>query len=207
MRVRGIRVGAVVAAGLLAPACSGGSDELVLDEGTVDTSSTIVTTASTAPSSTTTEAVTTTSLSELGAAEAEVARVVEEWFVAPFDTSLGEEGLALEQTAGLLRQRSIELLAEVEEAGEILRSRGGSRVEVRDIDLDLDKGQAEVEACANADYETVDAETGEVVSADDPEEFWISDFYVQRLEGDWKIIEWVPSRISPDPRRCEYEGE
>jgi hypothetical protein len=207
MRVPGVRVGAVVAVVLIAAACSGSSDELVLDESLVDPSST-TTSSTVSVSSSTSEAVTTTSLSELGAAEAEVARVVEEWWVEPFDTSLGEEGLALEQTAGLLRQRTIELPARYEEAGQIHRSRGGDRIEIRAIGLDLDNGQAEVEACAGADYETVDAETGEVLVSDDPEYLTISDFYVQLIEGDWKIVEWVPTQNSDNPGvECEFEGE
>ncbi|MGI9614095.1 MAG: hypothetical protein ACR2QO_14390, partial [Acidimicrobiales bacterium] len=116
MRVRNVRAGAffgaVVAAALIATACSGSGSELEIDQGLVGSSSSTGSTATTTPSTATAEPETTTSLSEAAAAEAEVTRLVEEWWVEPFDTSLGQEGLALEKLDGLIRQRRIDRAAQ-----------------------------------------------------------------------------------------------
>jgi len=202
MRVR-VVLGVVVVLAVAGSACSGSTAEQDLGDGLETSESTATVTS--APSTTATSAEPATTLSELAEAELEVERVVEEWFVMPFDTSQGEAGLALEPLTGLIRQRRIDRAAQREADGQIERARGGDRIEVTNVEVDLAGGEAVVEACHGSDYEVVDAETGESLAADNPESLSTGEFFVELTSSGWKINEWYPSRATGEPIECEFE--
>ncbi|MEM9565736.1 MAG: hypothetical protein AAGA93_24160, partial [Actinomycetota bacterium] len=187
-------------------ACSGSSDDDIgaqLDEEAA-AASTSTTEPTTTSSSTTTEPTTTTR-SEEEAARAEIERVVTEWYQFPIDYSLGEEGLGLEQTTGLLRQRILESAAQLEAEGQVLRSLGVARIEITGINVDLEDGTAEVDACTGSSAELLNAETLEVITRTEPDTS--TSLFQLRFEAEqWKISEWVSSGVDGDPISCDAES-
>ncbi len=179
-------------------ACSNSSDDDIgaqLDEEAA-ASSTSTTDATTTSSSTTTESPPTT-LSDEAIAEAEIRRVVTEWYQFPIDTSRDDNELRLEALTGLLRQRVAESDAQYAAEGVIHRSTGPAPIEIAGVDIDLIAGIAEVEACTGSADEFVDAETLEVLGVDDPEKTSTSVFQLQLVDEQWKINEWLPSELTP----------
>lgn len=188
---------------LATAACSNADDDIGAElDAAAEAAETSSTTTTTRPSTTTTSEPSSTTLSELEAAEAEIRQVVIEWYEFPLDYSLGEEGLGLEQTTGLLRQRIIESAAQLEAEGQILRSAAPARIEIVTVDIELEDGMAEVEACTAASAELLDADTLEVINATDPAPS-TSSFQLQLVEEEWKISEWVASGVEGTPIECE----
>lgn len=85
----------------------------------------------------------------------------------------------------------------------IHRSRGPAPIEVTAIDVDLQDGTAMVEACTGSADEFLNAETLEVISADDPNDTSTSTFQLQLVDEQWKINEWISSGADGDPTACE----
>ena len=162
------------------------------------------TTATTVETTTTTTAPTTTTLSEQDKVEADVEELVTEWFLKPFDTSKGVDGNDLEDLTGLLRQRSIELVDEMTSNGQVLRSRGGERIEITHVEVDLNAGQGTVDACTGSDVEIFVTETQEVLVSDDPDYLTTGEFLVELTDDGWKINEWYPTQATDDPVECEF---
>ena len=107
-------------AGLVLVGCSSSGDgvevaetSLVVDDATTSTTAEITTTV---PAETT-----TTTLSAEEIALAEIEAVIKAWYEGPFDTSLGEAGLGLDNLADPLRQRRLDTQATREAAGQIQR--------------------------------------------------------------------------------------
>ncbi len=125
-------------------------------------------------------------LREIAAAEAEISEVVEAWYTFDLDTSRGEAGLPLEFLTGPIRDRYAGL---DDDPSTIQRSRGGDRIEVLSVAVDLDQGLADVEACTSADHELVEADTGEVIAADDGDA-WIGQIQLDRVDGVWLISDF-----------------
>lgn len=190
---------------LAAAACSNADDDIGAELDAEAEAAATSTTTTAAPSSTTTTEPTTTTLSELELAEAEIRQVVTEWHLFPVDYSLGEEGLRLEQTTGLLRRRIIESAAQLEAEGKAIRSTETARIEIIGLDVDLADGTAEVQACTGSGSELVDLETLEVLDSGEASDTFISAFQLQIVEGQWKINEWLPSALNGGPIDCEVE--
>jgi hypothetical protein len=189
---------------LVASACSNNSDD--------DLDLTAETTSTTAEASTTTEAsttstteATTTTLSERGQAEAEIRQVITGWYEILVDTSKGEEGFGLEGTTGLLRLRVIESAERRTAEGQIVRATTPSPIEITRVRINLEDGTAEADACTGSTYEFLDAETLEVITADDPTITLTSLFQLQLIDGEWKIYEWIPSDVAGNPTPCEIQ--
>lgn len=189
----------ILALVLIASACSGNNDDI----GTLPEAPTTPSTASTTSSSTTTTEPTATTLSELETAEAEIRAIVIEWWQFPIDYSLGEEGLGLGPTTGLLRQRIVEFANQMASDGLTLRSAETARIEISDVEVNLDDGFAEVDACTGSSDETIDAETLEVLEVGDIEDTYSSVFQLQLIDGEWKISEWLPSGVDGPSIDCE----
>jgi hypothetical protein len=189
---------------LVASACSNGSDD--------DLDLTAETTSTTAEASTTTEAsttstteATTTTLSERGQAEAEIRQVVTGWYEILIDTSKGEEGLNLDGTTGLLRRRLVESAERRTAQGQIVRATTPSPIEVTRVRISLEEGTAEADACTGSTYTYLDAETLEVIAADDPTITLTSLFQLQLVDNEWKINEWISSGVDGNPTPCEIQ--
>lgn len=201
--ITGRRIALVVAFLLAATACSNADDDTQAE---LDAAAEAAVTSTTAPpSSTTTTEPTSTTLSDLEQAEAEIRQVVTEWYQFPLDYSLGDEGLGLEQTTGLLRQRIIESAAQLEAEGQTLRSTEPSQIQITGIDIDLAGGAAEAEACTGSGTELVDTETLEVINSGDASETLTSVFQLRLVDGEWKIYEWLPSVLNGGAIECEIE--
>ncbi|MCP3876891.1 MAG: hypothetical protein GY701_00630 [Sulfitobacter sp.] len=185
------RFGLVVACVLWVGACTSGSSGEDTQNPVV-TASTAVASTSTPPTPSTSEAVassTSTTLSAFEirqAAEADIEAVIKAWYTYPYDTSLGPDGMPLAYTTGPLHQRNQDLVARRADAGEIQRARGGSRIEVVSIRLDLEAGMADVDVCTLGDGELVDAETGEVLAADDGDS-WEGEAHLILVAGQWLV--------------------
>lgn len=156
--------------------------------------------ASTAPTTASTSAPTSTAttisaeeqnLRNIAEAESAIADVVEAWYTFPVDTSQGEAGLPLEFLTG-------ELLARWEtfddDPSTIQRSRGGSRLEILDIRVDLGTGLADIDVCTQGDDELVSAATGEVIAADDGTA-WEGQVQADLVDGEWKLSEFYTEAI------------
>jgi len=187
---------------LIAAACSDADDDIGAELDAAATSSTTTT----PPSTTTTTEPTTTTLSDLELAEAEIRDVVTEWYQFPVDYALGEAGLRLEQTTGILRQRILESAAQLDAEGQILRALDVSPIEITAVRVSLEKGTAEVDACTASADGLLDAETLEVIAADNPNDASTSVFQLQLIDGQWKINEWISSALDGDPIDCEVQA-
>ena len=186
---------------LVAAACSDTEDDLgAAPDVTAEAQST---TSATAAPPTSTSETTATTLSDREQAEAEISRVVIDWYQFPIDTSQGNDDQRLEPLTGLLRQRVAESDARFEEDGVIRRSRQPAPIEIVAITADVEDGTAEVEACTGSADEFLDAETLEVLGADDPEDTSTSTFHLRAVDGQWKISEWISSGVDGDPIECE----
>ena len=194
-----------IALALLLLAFTACSDADADASGELDAAGEAATTATTTtPPSTTTTGAPSTTQSERELAEAEIRRVVIEWYEFPVDTSRGEEALGVEQTTGLLRQRLLESLDQLEADGQIMRMNSTPPIEITAITIDLEDGTAEVDACTGPAAELVDAETLEVIAADDPTDTATSVFQLQLIDGKWLINEWLASGRD-DGNRIECE--
>jgi len=188
---------------LAAAACSDGDDDVGAElDAEADAAATSSTTTA-PPSSTTTTEATSTTLSDLELAEAEIREVVTEWYQFPIDTSQDDSDSRLDFLTGLLRQRVIESNTRLETDGVIRRSRLPAPIEITGVAVELDDGTAEVEACTGSADEFVDAETLNVISADDPGDTTSSAFQLQLIDGQWKIAEWISSASGDEPITCE----
>lgn len=184
-------------------ACGGGEDDEVGAELDAAAQAEAATTATTDDPPTTTTESTSTTLSELEQAEAEVARIVTEWYRFPIDTSLGEAGYGLDGTTGLLRRRIVEFNAQLAADGQFMRTTEPGRIDVTAVSVDLTSGTAEVETCNASSTELVDAETNEVLASEEPTFATTSVFQLQLTDGSWLINEWLPSQATDDPVECE----
>ncbi|MEM7274264.1 MAG: hypothetical protein AAF547_14370 [Actinomycetota bacterium] len=193
-----------VAVSLTIAACTDADDDIGAELDAAAEAAETSTTVTTAAPSTTTSEATTTTLSERAQAEAEIRQVVTEWYEFPVDTSQGEEALGVEQTTGLLRQRLLESLVLLEADGQILRISSIPPIEITSIAIDLENGTAEVDACTGPAAELVDAETLEVIAADDPTDTAESMFQLQLVDGTWLISDWIASgRADGNRIKCE----
>ena len=187
---------------LLATACSGGDDSgLPTLEEAAETSTTTTPADTT---TTTTAPATTTTLSDLQQAEAEVERVVVEWYTFPADTS--QEGNAEEfisYLTGLQRQRVIEWYDGLERDGLIRRVFQEPPMKVTDIAVDLVEGSARVDVCDGSADEIVDAATLEVLETGDPDQTFAGHYQLLLVEGEWKISNVLSTQFSEDPAACE----
>ncbi len=182
---------------LVLGACSSDpTDETAASPSTSTTSTMVETT-------TTTTAPTTTALSEQDKAEAEIEQLVTEWYLEPYDSSQGQEGIRVEYLTGLARQRAIEYADEIESQGRIARSRGGQQIEVTGIEVDLEAGEGALDACIGSDVEFIDNETQEVVGTEDPTYLTTSEFLVVLTDDGWKVTEWYSSLLEDTPTECE----
>jgi hypothetical protein len=190
---------------LVAASCSASSEESGVGVESATVSTEMETSTSTSSSVTTsTVEPTVTTLSELELARAEVTGVVEAWFHFRIDSSDGQDGLGVQFLTGAMRARSLEVLQRLELAGQVQVRRRPQPLEITSVDIDLETGFAQVAACFGAANELLDAETLEVISADDPSYTTTSTFELQVIDsGDWKISEWRLSRNSDNPIECE----
>ncbi len=180
----------------------GGDQEDQTSGTTANTSSTTTTIEAT----TTTAATTTTTLSEQDEAEAEVEQLVIDWWTAPADGSKGEEQEHLQYLTGLLEKRSNDYDTQLANEGQILFSDGDRPIEVTEVQIDLDAGSGEIDACTGDNASLVDAETGETIGTpSDPTNTWTSEFQVERTDDGWKISEWYASFNTGDPIECTIE--
>lgn len=183
-------------------ACSSSTDDDLLEAPTTTAEATAT---SEAADQTTTTEVTTSTLTpaqqEVTDAETEIEQVVTSWLTYPFDSSKGEDGLPLEHTTGLLRERILGNQQQLEEDGQIRRSRGNDQVDVLSIELDAAAGSAEVEICGSPDHEFVDAETGEVVLTDDPRPSTATVIVSLTADG-WKVGDLFASLATENPEFC-----
>ncbi len=150
------------------------------------------TSTSLASSTTTSEVVSSTTVSPEAlrvAAKEEIEAAIVGWWTYAWDTSLGEAGLPLEFVTGDLEERLRDVLAARTAAGEIQRSRGAEAVEVTSITVDLDAGRAEIEVCTRGDGEVVDAETGEVLGADDGDS-WEGQAFAELTDEGWRVSDF-----------------
>ena len=193
---------ATVGAAFLISACSNGDDSGLP---TLEEAAATSTTSTTEATTTTTTEPTTTTLSELQLAEAEVERVAVEWYTFPIDTSVeGNAEQELEFLTGILRQRAIDTDASYQADGLIRRVVEPPPIRINDVTVDLDAGTAEIGACTGATDLFLDAESLELVFADDPGFTTTSVFQLQLVDGNWKINEWLPSDFAPSgPVTCE----
>lgn len=139
-----------------------------------------------------------TRLQEAALAETEITDLVSEWWTFPLDTSVGEAGLPLHLLSGALRERYATF---DDDAATIQRARGGSRIEVIDVRVDLETGRAVIEVCSSGDSELVSAETGEVIAADDGDA-WRGEVQAEVIDGEWKLTEFFSQEITGG-ERCE----
>jgi hypothetical protein len=193
---------ALTAALLLAASACSNSDAPDIDlvaEPTTTTTTTQPLPSSTAAASAP-EAPTTTP-SERDQAEAEIRQVITNWYEFPIDTSKGEEGLGLDGTTGPLRQRILESAKRRTAEGEILRSTAPHPIEITTVKINLEEGTAEADACTGSAAELLDAETLEVITTDDPDLTHTSRFYLQLVDEQWTIHEWLARSANPIP--CE----
>ena len=192
-----------LAAALLISACSNSDDSGLptLEEAT-ESAETSTTTSTEATTTTSTEPTTTT-LSELRLAEAEIRAVVTEWHQFPVDSSLGEVGLGLEQTTGLLRQRILEFAAELEAEGRVLRGFDNDPIAITQVTVDLIEGAAEVDACVGSATQIVDADTSETITADDPNDTAVATFQMLREDDGWKVGLFLPSALNGGAIECQ----
>ncbi len=199
---RAVRAGTVaVVLASLGLACSSSDDELL--EATA-TSVEATTSASTAEPTTTAEATTSTVSSaeqEEAAAKAEIEEVVTSWLTFPYDSAKGEDGLPLEHVTGLLRERILGNLQQLEQDGQIRRSRGNDQVDVLSIELDAAGGTAEVKTCGVGDNEFVDAATGEVVLTDDPRPS-VATVMMTLTDDGWKAADFFATLATENPEFC-----
>lgn len=194
---------------MLVSACGSSSDDALEPVETIEQATDTSSETGDEPAETTvtTEAETTTeaTVSELARAEADIEAAIVGWHNFPRDTSKGDAGLPLEFTTDLLNQRLRDTAQRRNEEGTILRSRGGEMVRIEAMRVDLAAGTAEADICGVPDGEVVDAETGEVLVADDGLAS-TGLVYAKRVDGTWKLSEFFSSQASGDPEPCDIEG-
>lgn len=181
---------------LIALGCSSDGDDEITGLESVESSTTSTTEATT----TTTEATTTT-LSEQAQAEADVAQLVTDFWLAPFDTSQNEYGA--EYLTGLIAIRSAEYAESVTAEGQVAREIGQKTIEVTQVEVDLEAGQGTVDVCAGSYGEIVDLETLEQLAVEDPTYLTTSVYHVELTNDGWKISDLFPSQATNSPQLCE----
>ena len=201
-RPRGLT--AALLGALLLIGCSGsGGDVVDLDEVAPPSDETTAP-VTTSTVSTTEPPETIGTLSERELAEADVREVVEAWFFHPYDTSKGDEGIGARYLTGLMLQRVRERAEQTTAAGEIRVNLETQRLQITDVEVDLATGFADVDACVNPAQATLDAESGETLSADDPSTLSIdSTFQMQLTDDGWKINDLV---VRPHDDYVECDG-
>lgn len=189
---------ATIALVFIAAACSSGGDAEVAELQSVES-----TTTTPVASTTTSTIATTTTLSEQAQAEADVAQLVTDFWLTEVDTSTGEVGL--EFMTGLIETRTREWATGLADAGEGLRDfEGQKRVEVTSVEVDLQVGTGEVQACMGSGSEVIDLETRQQIDiGSDPEFLSTSRLLVLKTSEGWKISEIYPSVLTGNAELCE----
>lgn len=173
---------------ILVAGCTGESSSDAAPNDTIRTT----TVPTSAPASTeTTISAEEENLLAIAEAESDITELVETWYTFPVDTAKGEAGLPLELLTGdlLARWQTFD-----DDPATIQRSRGNSRIEIRDIRVDLGTGLADIDVCTQGDDELVSAATGEVIAADDGTA-WEGQVQADLVEGQWKLSEFYTEAI------------
>lgn len=197
---RRLALGIGVVLGLTLAACSGSDDETadLPPEPPASSSSSTSTSTTASTTSTTPEAD-----DDLAAAEAEIREVVEAWFLFPWDSAEGAvDGMGADFLTGPILERNRQQLDHLEAIGQIERNQGENTLEITAVDIDIEAGRATVDICGGSTLAILDAETLEVIQADDPTP--LADTFEVELTGEgWKIREWF---LTSEPVECEVNS-
>lgn len=182
---------------VLIAACSSNGDVAELPPDTQAAPTVAEPTTTTAPTSST-----STTLSETAVAEAEIKRLLTDFWTGSFDGE-GQDG-GPEYLTGLLEARFSELVATAEAQGNRLGNSQESVIEVTSVEVDLESGTGEATSCGGSAVLETDIETGEIVVDADPTFLFTSDWVLELTAEGWKIAEWYASATEPEPTLCEF---
>ncbi len=194
-------LGITLGLALTASACS--------SEATAPATTTAETTTSTTTTSTTEATTTTLSDAQLNnlaidEAEAEVTRIVTEWWTFPYDTDLGEAGIPLEYITGVVRDRELAALLDDQEAGRRFYSHSESQISILSTGVDLVDKTGVVEFCGLGNT-ALTQPNGETTLPSG--QAWRGTAYLSLTELGWKVSEFISDELRDreglEGERCE----